>query len=68
VFSSTPRRCLRQGTELALPHRTAFARLGLARCALQQGSVPPAAIWRDPDEAHSPAAPAPSLEVLCGHT
>lgn len=54
--------CLRQGQELGLPHLAAFARLGLARAALQGGTVPPPAIWRDPQE-DRPAAPAPTLEV-----
>ena len=58
----TVHRCLQQGRELGLPHLAAFARLGLAKAALQGGTAPPPAIWRNP-QAAGPAAPAPTLEV-----
>jgi hypothetical protein len=55
-------RCLQQGQELGLPHLAAFARLGLAKAALQGGTSLPPTIWHDP-QAAGPTAPAPTLEV-----
>jgi len=60
VRARRARRCLRRGEELRLPHLAAYARLALARFALQHRLAPPEAHQRAERALPAPELGAPS--------